>query len=144
MDTTVVHSTGEHFIAEEPVAENTAVRVWAIQALLAGYIYKVTKHGVHCVILLACTVQMSSMFRDIIISNHSLEKKEGIEILIFPAWCIIKDSDRRVDFFIITDHHKTWVKNGLLHVVHRQFACFWQTIEVLLNQVDKLLMGNGS
>jgi hypothetical protein len=42
-----------------------------------------------------------------------LQKKERIKIRVFPAWSIIKDTNRGIYHIVITNHEKAWVEYGL-------------------------------
>jgi hypothetical protein len=64
---------------------------------------------VHGTVLLLAIVEMLGVSVDRVISEYSLHQQEPVEIRVFPAWCIIEDTDRRVDHFVISDEEQSRV-----------------------------------
>ena len=130
--TAVVHLASEHFVAEEPVTEDTAIAVRTVQALSSGNIDELTKESMHGVVLLLHIVDVLSVHVNLVVAEDSLQQQETVEVFVFPAWSIIEDTDRRVDHLIVTDHEQTRVEDGLLQVVDWAVRAAGQVREVLL------------
>ena len=142
--TTPVHLPSENLIAEEPVAEDATVAVGAVQTLCTSDVWKVTKHGVHRIVLFLHIIKMCCMLVDFILTNHALEHKECVEVLVLPRWCIVENTDRGVEHLIVSDHEQSGVEDGLLHVEHGLGSGAGQRREVLLYQIDELLVSDGA
>ena len=69
----VVHLTGENFVPEEPVAENSTIAIWTEQTLLSCYIRQVPDHCVHAIVLLFHIIQMLSVLVYRVVSENSLQ-----------------------------------------------------------------------
>mmetsp|Transcript_84400 Transcript_84400/g.116642 ORF Transcript_84400/g.116642 Transcript_84400/m.116642 type:complete len:304 (-) Transcript_84400:533-1444(-) len=142
--TAVVHLSSKHFIAKEPVTEDTTITVGTVQALSSGHINQITKHSMHRVILLLDIVDMLGMLVNLVAAEHSLKKEEAVEVFMLPARSIVEYTDAGVDHFIVTDKEETRVIDWRLSVFDRLIVGSWESREVLLTQVNKLLMVYGT
>ena len=103
-DSEPVHLSSEDFVAEEPVSKDAAVAIRTVQALSASHIGEFSQERVHSVVLFLRIVQMTTVLVDLVAANHPLQQKERIEILVFPAWSIVKNTDGRVGHLVVADH----------------------------------------
>ena len=110
---TVVHLSCKNFVSVEPISKNTTVTVWTVETFLSSNIREAVNEGVHRVVLLRNIIQVTGDFINSKVAIDSLQKKERIKIRVFPAWSIIKHTDRRIYHLIITYHEKAWVENRL-------------------------------
>mmetsp|Transcript_1904 Transcript_1904/g.2747 ORF Transcript_1904/g.2747 Transcript_1904/m.2747 type:complete len:235 (-) Transcript_1904:419-1123(-) len=87
---------------------------------------------------------MSAVLVDLIATHHTLEEEEGVEIFVLPAGCVVENADGRIHHLVIADHEQARVEHRLVQIVHRQVRLARQRAEVLLNQVDELLVIDGT
>jgi len=107
-DTAIVHLSGEDFISEEVVTEETTVRVGHVVGISSGNVWQVTEKSVHGVVLFVDIIEMFSVLINSVSTEHVLHEGESEEILVSDAWSIIEDTNVRVDHLIISDHEKSW------------------------------------
>ena len=113
-----VHLPGENLIAEKPVAKDAAVAVGTIKTLCTSDVWKITKHGMHRIVLFLHIIKMCCMLIDFVLTNHALEHQESVEIFVLPRRCIVENSNRGVEHLIVSDHEQSWIEDGLFHVTH--------------------------
>jgi hypothetical protein len=88
----VVHLSCEDLVAEEVVAEDAAVAVGTVDALVSGHIRQVSQQSVHAVVLLLDIVQVLSMSIDGVVPEYPLQQQEGVEVFMLPAGRVIEHS----------------------------------------------------
>jgi len=137
-DTTIVHLSGENFISEEVVTEETRVRVSHVVGISSGNIWQVTEKSVHGVVLLMDIIEMFSMLVNSVVSEHVLHEGEGIVVLVFDSWSIVEDTNVGVDHLIISDHEKSWDVDCLFGVLGWDDRLHGNGREVLFNGVNDL------
>jgi hypothetical protein len=141
-DAAVVHLAREHLVAKEPVAEDSTVGVRAVKTLLSSDINKVTKHAVHTVVLFLDIIQVFGVHIDLVVTKHSLPHQKGIEVFMFPARCVVENTNTGVYHLIVSNHKQTRIKDSLLQTVSLPVGLALNIAEMLLSQVHKLLMLN--
>ena len=94
----------------------------------------------HGVVLLLYVIQVARHLIDSKVAIDSLEQKEGVEVRVFPAGCVIKNPNRGVNHLIVSYHQQTGIKDWLLLVEGWERAGARHVDEVLLDQVHKLLV----
>lgn len=140
--TAIVHLSSEDFVSEEVVTEKAGVRVSEVVRVSSGDINEVSEKSVHGVVLLVHIIQMFSMLINSIRSEHVLQEKEGVVVLVLDSWGIVEDTNVRVDHLVISDEEKGWDVNSLLTVLSSNSGGLWKGRESLLDSLDNLVVGN--
>jgi len=140
--TAIVHLSSEDFVSEEVVTEKTGVRVSEVVRVSSGDINEVSEKSVHRVVLLVHIIQMFSMLINSIRSEHVLQEKEGVVVLVLDSWGIVEDTNVRVDHLVISDEEKGWDVNSLFTVLSSNSGGLWQGRESLFDSLDNLVVGN--
>jgi hypothetical protein len=140
--TAIVHLSSEDFVSEEVVTEKTGVRVSEVVRVSSGDINEVSEKSVHRVVLLVHIIQMFSMLIDSVRSEHVLQEKEGVVVLVLDSWGIVEDTNVRVDHLVISDEEKGWDVNSLITVLSSNSGGLWKGRESLLDSLDNLVVGN--
>jgi len=81
---------------------------------VSGNINKVTKQGMHGVILLLHIVEVVSILVDSVLAEYVLQKEESIIVRVLNGRGVIEHSNIRVYHFIISDEKKGGNKYWLI------------------------------
>jgi len=108
----------------------------------SGDINEVSEKSVHRVVLLVHIIQMFSMLINSIRSEHVLQEKEGVVVLVLDSWGIVEDTNVRVDHLVISDEEKGWDVNSLFTVLSSNSGGLWKGRESLFDSLDNLVVGN--
>lgn len=122
------------------MTEDTTVTVRTVDALVSCNINQITKHSVHAVVLLLDIIKVLSISIKGVATKDSLQKKESIEVRVFPIRSIIEYSYIGVDHLIISDEEQCWDVDWFVSVVNRFGIPLGDSLEVLVNQVNKLIV----
>ena len=143
-DTAVVHLTGEDFVTEEVVSEETGVRVGEVVAVSSGDINELTEESVHGVVLLLDVVKVLSVLVDSVGAEHVLEEQESVVVFVLDGGSIVEDTDVRVDHLIITDEEERGSQERSLGVNGFHGGGLGNASEGLVNLVNELVVVDGT
>ena len=104
--TNPVHLASKDLIAEQIAAEESAVRVSLVVAGLPSDIREVSKSRMSRVVLLLHVIEVLSVLRDIIVTDHVSQDPEGIVILMVDMWGVEENADVGIIHLIVAHHEK--------------------------------------
>ena len=138
-----VHLADEDLVAEEVTAEDGAVRVGVVAAHLASHIGQVSQEGVSSIVLLLAVIEMLSVLLDVVVTDHVLQKLEGVVVLVVDGWSVEEDTNVGVVHLIITHHEKSGHVDALV-VVSRGGGLLLDAAEGLLNLANESVVVDGT
>jgi len=138
----VVHLSCEYLISEEVVTEKTGITVRHVVAFSSSDIWKISEESVHRVVLLVAVVEMLGMLINSVRTEHVLQEKETVVVLVLDTWGIVEDTNVTVVHLIVSDEEDSWDINGFIGVLSGNSCELWEGGEVLLNGIDDGLVGN--
>lgn len=138
----IVHLSCEDFITVEVVTEDTSVWVSIIERVSSSDINKISKKGMHGVVLFLDIIQVFSIFVNSIRAKNVLKQKERVIIWIFDWRGIIENSNIAVNHFIISYEHKGRNVDRSLLILNFVWGLFWKISEMLIDLVNEFIMIN--